>query len=275
MSGFNDPIIGGDGDLIRDRMRSPNYVAGVSGWDLEQDGSAEFNDLTARGNVLIGTPTAAEITANVPALIIDHYAAFSIPIGAILSLFPGDGSYHYSVAGQFDATTDLWAEGFVSPNGIVTEFWNHLNDTLGGSGQINFSDGPAVVDVQFQGGTVTLFPGVPLIAQDDVTIAGLATFTGAVVDANGIPFSRAQAGTVGVSFTSGGPTNMMVNVTYADPFPATPSVFLQAVSAAGAAVKWEGVVQSSSNTGFSARIDIAATANVTLQINWAATARTQ
>lgn len=30
-------------------LRSPNYAAGVSGWTINQDGSAEFNNLTIRG----------------------------------------------------------------------------------------------------------------------------------------------------------------------------------------------------------------------------------
>jgi Right handed beta helix region len=30
-------------------LRSPNYVTGVSGWTINQDGSAEFNNLTIRG----------------------------------------------------------------------------------------------------------------------------------------------------------------------------------------------------------------------------------
>lgn len=36
-------------------FRSPNYVKGVSGWSVEQDGSAEFNNVTIRGNLVIGT----------------------------------------------------------------------------------------------------------------------------------------------------------------------------------------------------------------------------
>lgn len=35
--------------LRRAAIQSPNYVAGVSGWTVNQDGSAEFNNLTIRG----------------------------------------------------------------------------------------------------------------------------------------------------------------------------------------------------------------------------------
>jgi hypothetical protein len=47
--GFNNSILAGMGTLIRAMIQSPNYVAGVSGWTINKDGSAEFNNLTIRG----------------------------------------------------------------------------------------------------------------------------------------------------------------------------------------------------------------------------------
>ena len=43
-----NPIVGGN-VLRRQAIESPNYVPGVSGWTINQDGSAEFNNLTIRG----------------------------------------------------------------------------------------------------------------------------------------------------------------------------------------------------------------------------------
>jgi hypothetical protein len=48
-----NPVVGGT-VLRRAAIASPNYVAGVSGWTINQDGSAEFNNLTIRG-VFAGT----------------------------------------------------------------------------------------------------------------------------------------------------------------------------------------------------------------------------
>lgn len=45
---FTDPIVAGV-VLVRPAIQSPNYVAGVSGWAVKIDGSAEFNNLTIRG----------------------------------------------------------------------------------------------------------------------------------------------------------------------------------------------------------------------------------
>lgn len=46
-----DPIAAGDGTLIFPAIKSPNYVAGVSGWYIGRDGSIEANNITARGTL--------------------------------------------------------------------------------------------------------------------------------------------------------------------------------------------------------------------------------
>lgn len=46
--GFQNPIVGGTALRIP-AIQSPNYVPGVSGWIIKIDGSAEFNNLTIRG----------------------------------------------------------------------------------------------------------------------------------------------------------------------------------------------------------------------------------
>jgi hypothetical protein len=50
---FSNPVVGGT-TLVRPAVRSPNYIAGSQGWSVNQDGSAEFNDLTLRGT-FVGT----------------------------------------------------------------------------------------------------------------------------------------------------------------------------------------------------------------------------
>jgi hypothetical protein len=46
-----NPVVGGT-VLRRQAIQSPDYVPGVSGWTINQDGSAEFNDLTIRGTFM-------------------------------------------------------------------------------------------------------------------------------------------------------------------------------------------------------------------------------
>lgn len=51
---FTDTILGGDDTLIRDKIKSEGFVSGSTGWQVERDGTAEFNDVTSRGEVIVG-----------------------------------------------------------------------------------------------------------------------------------------------------------------------------------------------------------------------------
>lgn len=46
MSGFSNAVVGGSGILKRIAIQSVNFVAGVTGWSINKDGTAEFNQLT-------------------------------------------------------------------------------------------------------------------------------------------------------------------------------------------------------------------------------------
>lgn len=50
---FGNDIAGGQGALLRPAIKSPNYVAGSLGWSINRDGSAEFNNITARGTIIV------------------------------------------------------------------------------------------------------------------------------------------------------------------------------------------------------------------------------
>lgn len=52
MSGFANPVIGGQGALVRTQIRSPNFSIPLQrGWAILQDGSAYFFNVTATGVV--------------------------------------------------------------------------------------------------------------------------------------------------------------------------------------------------------------------------------
>jgi hypothetical protein len=63
MSGWGDPVVGGV-DLRRAAIRSPNYVAGSTGWTINQDGSVEFNNGTFRGVVTASTFQGSNFVIN-------------------------------------------------------------------------------------------------------------------------------------------------------------------------------------------------------------------
>lgn len=65
-------------------FRSPNYVAGVSGWTINQDGSVEFNNGTFRGNIVGGALyiyTGAGALGNPPQLAIVPAGTTQDPYG--------------------------------------------------------------------------------------------------------------------------------------------------------------------------------------------------
>lgn len=63
MAGFRNPIVAGL-TLVRQAIRSRNYVPGVSGWSINRDGSAEFADALVRGGLIAGTaPTQIYVGA--------------------------------------------------------------------------------------------------------------------------------------------------------------------------------------------------------------------
>ncbi|HEX5566667.1 MAG TPA: H-type lectin domain-containing protein [Streptomyces sp.] len=54
---FDDDLAGGI-FLIRPALRSPEYAPGEAGWTINQDGSAEFNNVRVRGTLEVGTSIA-------------------------------------------------------------------------------------------------------------------------------------------------------------------------------------------------------------------------
>lgn len=62
---FQDELAGGV-VLIRPALQSPDYVAGASGWAIKIDGSAEFNNITIRGDgtsdpVVVGDSNSPQV----------------------------------------------------------------------------------------------------------------------------------------------------------------------------------------------------------------------
>jgi hypothetical protein len=53
--GFRHDIAGGNGNLVVTSLQSPNFETGVQGWQVNKDGSVEFNNGTFRGTISGGT----------------------------------------------------------------------------------------------------------------------------------------------------------------------------------------------------------------------------
>jgi hypothetical protein len=62
--GFDNPITGSEGALVRDRIKSPNYVPLTTGWQLDRDGSADLGDATIRGSLVVNGPAGSYATVD-------------------------------------------------------------------------------------------------------------------------------------------------------------------------------------------------------------------
>lgn len=122
---FRDPIVAGD-QLVRNRIRSPNYVTGVAGWTINRDGSAEFNNVVVRGTVI-----AADFRSN-------NYVANTtgFDLNGITGLINLNGAV--TIAGAADLKVDggagngmieLKPSGFGSFNALMNFFTRAANET--------------------------------------------------------------------------------------------------------------------------------------------------
>ena len=208
---FGNPIVGGV-TLVRPAIRSPNFVTGLTGWSVNIDGSAEFNNVTIRGAVTIGgtslyystpTPQAHTLVASVSA------TAFTDSAGN--SVVAGHATYHYTAAGGFSlavATTDLgviWYSATAGTLGPWTQIQSIVSNPLLGNlalsnatvaGQLTATGGTAgspslittdtwhaiTLDSGWAVGTIT--PSYRLTPNGDLQLKGQANRSGIAGSAN-------------------------------------------------------------------------------------------
>lgn len=132
--GYLSPIIGGLGALIRDWIRSRNYSPGVAGWQINADGSAEFNDITARGNITArslktGEPPDAYI------LIEDDGSNASIELA---TSHPDE----MTAATIFAISRELRIDGADFGFGEISARWNSVDPTVFSDGGWDFIGSP-------------------------------------------------------------------------------------------------------------------------------------
>lgn len=271
---YSNPILGGN-ELVRDAIRSGQFVSGVSGWTINRDGSAEFNDATVRGVVIVGvSPMGQVIISNqVPAELTAFYAGGGGTVSQAFIRMNPDGpaaGYFYEVAG-LDASGDVYrAAGYVLPGTPSTVHPGVSQSYFPSTGvyQMVFGSDDAGDDARliFQN-TFASFAG-RVVFLDDVE------FDGDVTDSIGIPATFSQMNTELVSFTS--QTSFNLPITFATPFPAgvTPVISTNIATGAGVAAHWSSRGAGVTNVGFTLEVyaDTGAAAQTWLNIpvQWSA-----
>ena len=151
-----NPVVGGT-VLRRPAIQSPNFVTTVSGWTINADGSAEFNNLTIRGTfsgtdyilsaaglfLYSGTPAAGNLIASI--------APASVTADSFANTVKGGGFAAYDGTGEIG----LLAAGFLQliPSGLAAGgaagFVEAISpgDTILFSGQTSNVDTAATVEV--------------------------------------------------------------------------------------------------------------------------------
>jgi hypothetical protein len=171
--GFNNPVIGGQEVLVRTGIKSSNYAAGVSGWRIARDGSAEFNNGVFRGSLAVGgtAPAAHEVIGGaIPAELTAYYTAGvtgitphapETVVALVEQIFDGHGNYVYRavvVDSSATAVTSI-VIGAVTAALVVTEagrFIVNPGATLGGGRYENFTERAITILTDPADGTTVL-----------------------------------------------------------------------------------------------------------------------
>lgn len=121
--GFANPVVAGTA-LIIPAINSPNYITGVQGWSINQDGTAEFSSGVFRGAVLIGGPPATGAVS---------IGLTGTAIPAVLRNFNADYTSWYEADLRWITATDFFFVALVHNTPLaVTETIAGIYTVVGG-----------------------------------------------------------------------------------------------------------------------------------------------
>ena len=238
---FQHDIAGGQGNLIVTAVKSPNFVHGVSGWQIAKDGSAEFQDVilpagtggtvvtfsaTAPGSPSVGDvwyDTAAGLEANVWSG--SAWVPYQISTGAIANAAITTAQLAASVTARSIggvtttiATTapgsplagDLWID---SANGYQIQQYSGSAWTPISWNASNVIQAGTVTATQIAANTITasqLAAGIVYAGIINGTTVNAATFTGSVFEGTDFVINSS-----GAFFYSGTPAagNLIASIT--------------------------------------------------------------
>jgi hypothetical protein len=110
---FSDPIAGTE-VLIRNALQSRNYVANTSGWRIESDGSAEFNQVTAYGaGITVGDNVGSQVIIRTDA----DEGIVEFPVNTAEEAVPASiRSDVVTLGASYYASLDIQSPGLASPD---------------------------------------------------------------------------------------------------------------------------------------------------------------
>lgn len=169
--GFANYLVTKGGLLVRQFIRSPNYVAGSAGWTVNKDGSAEFNSLTVRNAITVGTSQFWYNGAPGPGTL-----AFSV------SEAPGTDPYGNAVLAGFasyESTTAMQVSSDLPSAGHRVALWTAASQAGPWTEQVHMELSSATFS--FRGGQLQAIAGASVAggtSTDTLDVTGAVTATG-------------------------------------------------------------------------------------------------
>jgi len=160
--GFNNPIIGGGGGLVYPSIHSPNYLTGISGWTINKDGSAEFQNAIIRGTVQAGTFIGSDFIINASGTFIyDGAPAAGNLIATDTSADGTDAFGNTYLGGRINYINNGLSYDAVGFQGGTVSFWNSptFNGVYTLEASIFYASGTALeIVTQLANGNIIIGP---------------------------------------------------------------------------------------------------------------------
>jgi hypothetical protein len=115
---FTNSILSGE-TLVRDSIQSEGFVSGSTGWSIQRDGDAEFNDVTVRGSLQV-SDSGGTLDINVD-ILGQPEVKFTTPDGDEYKLKADNNSFDI---GQLDNFADQTSIHFVENEGLAIRSGN-------------------------------------------------------------------------------------------------------------------------------------------------------
>lgn len=235
---FTNPLVAGT-SLIRTAIHSPNYVAGVSGWSINKDGSAEFNNVTSRGTLIVG----GTLTDPAGSVRVQTEPTF----GAIIYLNPVDST----IPGDTYFAARLFAARLVNVSGSDETPYVKLESPFENAPSTLHTSQIILWGQQTTSGTDNSFVeliGSKTQVDGNLTVAGTTTFTGKAFDPNSHTYMRGENGAFLASWTT--LDSVTFAVTFAHTFTNPPQVQTNIETNAGTTTRWSSRAYGVTTTGF-------------------------
>lgn len=267
---WSDPIAASDGTLVFPAIKSMNFVAGVSGWEINRDGSFEFGSGgTIRGNVIVTGANGSYVK------ILNQFIGAEIDLkGSTISNATVEAAVLPAIIRASNNNNGLQTLNYLSLNSP------HYSPSATGIAypQLDMSS------ASYDGSTGPIFRvyepgGTPLSIQLDVNSGGSVSDSGDLAVAGTISdsthhlnYKPTVSSTANVSFTSA--TSATVVIAFGVTFPTAPAMTTNIDSGAGAAAQWNSRAINITTTGFTLLVFAAAAGAWTnIPVTWTATAR--